>query len=179
MRRDNFTFRPQFKLTIVGNHQPMLRNVDDAARRRFNIVPFTCKPAQPDPQLEEKLKAEWPGILRWMIEGCLDWQENGLMQPTSVSEATADYFADQDLFGQWLEDECDLDPGNSHKSGTNAELFGSWRAYAERAGETAGSQKAFADKMKLRGLERWHAKSFRGFRGVRLRPETARATGDR
>ena len=45
---------------IVGNHKPLLRNVDDAARRRFNIVPFTVKPDQPDPQLEEKLRAEWP-----------------------------------------------------------------------------------------------------------------------
>jgi putative DNA primase/helicase len=47
MHRDNFTFVPQFKLTIVGNHHPVLKNVDDAARRRFNIVPFTRKPQNP------------------------------------------------------------------------------------------------------------------------------------
>ena len=47
MRQDFFTYRPQFKLTIVGNHKPVLRNVDEAARRRFNIVPFTRKPASP------------------------------------------------------------------------------------------------------------------------------------
>ncbi len=40
MRRYFFTFQPQFKLLIVGNHAPVLRNVDEAARRRFNIVPF-------------------------------------------------------------------------------------------------------------------------------------------
>ena len=44
MRQDNFSFTPQFKLTIVGNHRPVLRNVDEAARRRFNIVPFLLKP---------------------------------------------------------------------------------------------------------------------------------------
>ena len=49
MRQDFFTFLPAFKLTIVGNHKPVLRNVDDAARRRFNIVPFILKPARPDP----------------------------------------------------------------------------------------------------------------------------------
>ncbi|WP_050009035.1 phage/plasmid primase, P4 family, partial [Komagataeibacter europaeus] len=44
MRQDFFTFTPQFKLTITGNHKPVLQNVDDAARRRFNIVPFMFKP---------------------------------------------------------------------------------------------------------------------------------------
>jgi putative DNA primase/helicase len=58
MRQDNFTFRPQFKMTIVGNHRPSLRTVDDAARRRFNLVPFTYKPAAPDQELERKLKPE-------------------------------------------------------------------------------------------------------------------------
>lgn len=40
MRQDFFEFVPQFKLTLVGNHSPRLRNVDDAAKRRFNIIPF-------------------------------------------------------------------------------------------------------------------------------------------
>ena len=88
MRQDFFTYQPQFKLTIVGNHKPVLRNVDDAARRQFNIVPFTVKPANPDPELEEKLKPEWPAILRWMLDGCLDWQANGLTCPESVASAT-------------------------------------------------------------------------------------------
>ena len=66
MRRDFFEYRPQFKLTIIGNHKPSLRNVDDAVRRRFNIVPFEFKPNPVDPHLEDKLRAEWPGILRWI-----------------------------------------------------------------------------------------------------------------
>ena len=81
MRQDFFTYTPIFKLLIVGNHRPVLRNVDDAARRRFNIIPFTHKPAEPDLSLPEKLKAEWPAILRWAIDGCLDWQGNGLVRP--------------------------------------------------------------------------------------------------
>ena len=48
MRQDFFTFQPAFKLVIVGNHKPVLRNVDEAARRRFNIIPFTRKPPKPD-----------------------------------------------------------------------------------------------------------------------------------
>jgi len=38
----------------------------------------------------------YPAILRWMIEGCLNWRENGLLQPESVKETTAPYFDEQD-----------------------------------------------------------------------------------
>jgi putative DNA primase/helicase len=170
MRQDFFTFTPQFKLTIVGNHKPVLHNVDEAAKRRFNIVPFTRKPAQPDRQLEEKLKAEYPAILRWMIEGCLNWQKRGLTRPACVVAATEEYFSAQDLFGQWLEEECEVEPGNTYKAETNAVLFQSWRSYAERAGEAAGTQKAFAENMQRRGLERYRNYSGRGFSGIRLKP---------
>ena len=170
--RDNFTFRPSFKLTIVGNFKPSLRTVDDAQRRRFNLVPFANKPVVPDRQLEEKLRAEWPAILRWAIDGCLDWQANGLVRPSSVAKATADYFADQDIIAQWLDEECDAEPGNRWKSATSAALFASWTAYATRAGEKPGSRKPFAEELERRGFEnRKGGKGVREFRGIRLTPE--------
>ena len=46
MRQDFFEYTPQFKLIVVGNHTPE-NNVDDAAKRRFNIVPFTRTPPAP------------------------------------------------------------------------------------------------------------------------------------
>ena len=112
MRQDFFTYKPNFKLTIVGNHKPALKNVDEAMRRRLRIVPFVHKPVQPDRQLEEKLKEEWPCILRWMIDGARDWQTKGLVNPKSVADATDAYFSEQDTFGHWLEEECLLDPNN-------------------------------------------------------------------
>jgi len=95
MRQDFFTYMPQFKLTIVGNHAPALANVDEAARRRFNIVPFTVKPKNPDRELEAKLKAEWGAILQWMVDGCVSWLKDGLQRPQSVVAATEQYFAGQ------------------------------------------------------------------------------------
>jgi hypothetical protein len=35
MRQDFFTFAPQFKLMIAGNHKPGLRGVDEAIRGGF------------------------------------------------------------------------------------------------------------------------------------------------
>src|SRR5262249_60312371 len=91
MRQDFFEYLPQFKLIIAGNHKPGLRSVDEAMRRRFNLIPFTVTipPEERDEQLPEKLKAELPGILAWMIRGCTDWLERGLAPPQLVTEATA------------------------------------------------------------------------------------------
>ncbi len=174
MHKDAFTFQPQFKLTIVGNHRPGLRNVDDAMRRRLNIVPFTRKPSRPDPDLPEKLLQEAPGILRWMIEGCLDWRRNGLIRPSVVTAETADYFAEQDTFRQWLDEECDCEIGNEWKSARVGELWKSWQAYAVAASAPAGSQTSFSDRLKKLGFEKHKGgKGIRYFRGVTLLREVA------
>jgi putative DNA primase/helicase len=152
MRQDNFTFKPTFKLLIVGNHMPRLRNVDDAMRRRFNIAPFVHKPTQPDRQLEVKLKGEWPAILRWAIDGCLDWQKNGLIRPASIKAATGKYFADQDLWTQWLDEECEVEPENRWIMAGSGELFQSWTNYAKAAGADAGSRIEFAENLEKQGF---------------------------
>ncbi len=170
MRQDNFTFAPQFKLIVVGNHKPALHNVDDAARRRFNIVPFMLKPEWPDHELERKLLAEAGGILRWMIDGCIDWQRNGLVRPESVKAATEEYFNDQDLFSQWLAEACDLDPGNTYKEIGATALFSSWKTFALAAGEDPRSQKVFKPEILKRGVKTKHTKSGNTFVGIRLHP---------
>jgi putative DNA primase/helicase len=170
MRCDNFTFQPTHKLTFSGNHQPVLHGVDDALQRRFHMVPFTNKPKEPDKVLEEKLKAEWPGVLRWMIDGCLDWQKNGLVPPQSVKDSTTEYFANQNLFAQWLEDLCDAEPGNGHKKETSAALFKSYAAYMIKAGEKPPNRRVFADTMEKRGFRKDRGTAgVRMFAGVRFR----------
>jgi putative DNA primase/helicase len=153
MRQDFFEFIPQFKLTIVGNHKPVLRNVDDAARRRFNIVPFIHKPENPDRELEQKLMREAGGILSWMIQGCLEWQKSGLQRPSSVRDATESYFEDQDLFGQWLDECCSIKLGNREHWDRSASLFESWTEFAHKAGESPGSIKTFRSNMVRRDFE--------------------------
>src|SRR5262249_36330530 len=40
MRQDYFWYTPQFKLVIARNHKPGLRSVDEATRRRVDLIPF-------------------------------------------------------------------------------------------------------------------------------------------
>ena len=109
MRQDFFEFTPQFKLIIAGNHKPGLRSVDEAIRRRFNLIPFTVTipPEERDDTLGEKLQAELPGILAWMIEGCTIWQKQGLNPPRVVTDATAAYLESEDAIAAWIEDCCE------------------------------------------------------------------------
>lgn len=173
MRRDFFTFRPAFKLLIVGNHKPVLRNVDDAARRRFRLVPFVIRPAEPNPHLEDDLQAEWPAILRWMIDGCIDWQAERLGVPEAVRRATDGYFDDQDLIAQWLLERCDCDKMPIHPASQTrcaaGKLFSSWAAYSEKAGEKPGTIRRLSMELERRGYLKKRTDIAREFIGVRVK----------
>jgi len=173
MRQDFFEYVPQFKLLIAGNHKPSLRSVDEAIRRRLHLIPFaiTIPPAERDPSLADKLRAEWPAILAWMIEGCVEWLKQGLMVPPAVQAATAQYIEAEDAFGMWLGECVERRPD---AYALTVDLFTSWKSWAERAGENPGSLKRFSQAMIDRGIEaKRQAKTGRnGFLGVRLnRPE--------
>ena len=107
MRQDFFDFTPSHKLIIAANHKPSLRNVDEAIRRRILIAPFTVQipKAERDRHLARKLQAEWPAILRWMIDGCIKWKQSGLNVPATVRDTTDEYLDAQDVLGQWLDEE--------------------------------------------------------------------------
>jgi putative DNA primase/helicase len=170
MRQDFFEFTPQFKLLIAGNHKPSLRSVDEAMRRRFHLIPFnvTIPPEDRDPDLAEKLKTEGPGILAWMIQGCLDWQREGLSPPSIVLKATEAYLASENALGSWIDDCCDRDR-DAWESTTV--LFDSWKVWAEKAGEPIGTRKDFLNNLEKQGFFEKRRNYGRGFMGLKVRHE--------
>jgi len=166
MRQDFFDFAPTFKLFIAGNHKPRLHSIDEAMRRRLLLVPFTVQipPTERDPNLLHKLEPERPAILRWCVNGCLEWQRIGLAPPAIVQDATAAYFADQDTLQQWLE-ECTEDGGAATFT-RSAELFASWKSWCEERNWQAGSAMALSEALIDRGFEKGR-ESNTGHRGFR------------
>jgi putative DNA primase/helicase len=154
MRCDFFDFVPKFKLWIVGNHKPRLDSVDEAMRRRMLLVPFLVQipPEERNPDLPERLKAEYPAILRWALDGCLEWQRIGLAPPKIVTDATDEYFDDQDTTKQWLED-CTHD-GGPFAFTPSSQLYSSWKGWCDERGHKPGSAKALADALTDRGFSR-------------------------
>ena len=173
MRQDNFTFVPRFKLTISGNHKPALKGVDNSTRRRFNIVPFNHRPAAPDVELPEKLKAEWGAILRWMINGCLEWQRSGLGAPAAVAVATNDYFEAQDYFGRWLEDRCNLGPDFLERPDVLLRSFQGW--CRENGEEMTDNRRLRGMLEKTKGIQYVKTDGVRGVRGVEIKTDFTKA----
>jgi putative DNA primase/helicase len=155
MHKDFFEYLPQFKPFISGNHKPRLRSVGLAMRRRVNLIPFlvAIPEAERDPQLAARLKDEWAGILAWAVDGCLDWQEHGLAPPEAVTRATDAYFAGEDGYSDWIADDCEMIAGLMSRS---PDLFASWRAWAEKAGQHAGDNKRFREEMERLGFTQAH-----------------------
>jgi putative DNA primase/helicase len=153
MRQDNFTYMPQFKPFIAGNHKPGLRGVDEAIRARLHMIPFTVTIPKPerDRELPEKLKAEWPGILAWAIEGCLKWQRIGLAPPEAVTSATEHYLDAEDSLGAWLGERTRK---NGYGATETSRLFADWTLWAKAAGEDPGTLKRFGQALEDRGYVR-------------------------
>ncbi len=168
MRQDFFTFTPTFKLFVVGNHRPAIRNVDDAMRRRLHLIPFNFKPATPDRGLFDRMKAEWPGVLRWAVEGCLHWRRVGLSPPEPVLSATAEYFETEDAIGRWIEERCERDETKrTHVS----VLFADWQTWAAATGEYAGKMKRFSMNVEQRGFGKEKSDGLMCFRGLALKDD--------
>ena len=162
-----FTYRPQFKLCIVGNHAPKLQGRSPAMERRLRVLPFNRKPENPDPDLKVKLAAEYPAILRWAIEGCLEWQEARLGTTTAIKDASKDYFEDQDAFGQWLDERTIRDSSLTTRTADLLKDFNSW---SQDQGADPVSSNAFAELIdRTPGLSRVRSKVARMVRGIGLK----------
>jgi P4 family phage/plasmid primase-like protien len=171
MRQDDFEFTPKFKLMIAGNHKPSLSSVDHAIRRRLHLIPFTVTipESECDRNLPEKLKTEWPGILAWATEGCLEWQKLGLAPPAIVREASEAHFAEEDILGRWIEERCAVDKSYS---ALLANLFEDWKLWTETSRESTGSQKSFSQNLVDKGFKRGRqgGTGQKLFFGLALRP---------
>lgn len=120
-----FEYQPSFKLWIRTNHLPEAK-VDTALADRIVRVPFRVRfrgTALEDKTLKERLRAELPGILNWAIVGARDWMQHGLVVPQAVATATAEYVAEQDPIGRWIE-QLELRP--RMEAGRLHEAFAAW-----------------------------------------------------
>jgi putative DNA primase/helicase len=157
-------------LWLGVNFKPRIRSDDLASWRRVRLIPFTVTipDDQQDKQLHGKLLAELPGILNWAIEGCLKWQptEGGLMPPTCVAEATAQYRSEMDTVGRFIEEECVTGPREWMSA---ADLYAEYQVWCTENGEFVESQKRLGTELGRRGFQQHKSAGVRGWRGLSLR----------
>ena len=106
---------PSAKLWIDANHEPRAlpgaiegtAAETDSFWRRLREVPFRIAVPQERRVLDFHrilLRDEGPGILAWAVEGCLEWQLNGLPVPTVVQAATAAYRQKEDTLRPFIDE---------------------------------------------------------------------------
>jgi putative DNA primase/helicase len=162
-----FTFRIKCKFWIAANYKLEIRGTDPAIWARIHLVPFlvTIPPEERDKHLLDKLRAEAPGILRYLCEGAGEWFRVGLLPPKSVLAAVAEYRAESDILASFLDDSCIQDASAETPS---AALYAAYREWCDTTGERAMSSTKFGLKLKERGFEKGKTARARTWKGLGL-----------
>ncbi len=156
MRQDFFEFDPTHKVCLATNHKPVIRGTDNAIWRRMRLVPFdvTIPREEQDRKLPEKLRDEMPGILRWAVEGCLEWQREGLDPPEEVRKATGSYRSEMDVLAAFISDECFVEAGNPNVKVAVKEMYAAYERWCREQGEERETGRRFASKLSDRGFSK-------------------------
>jgi len=148
-----FDYVPRFKIWLATNYRPRIRGSDFAIWRRIRLVPFIAKisEAEKDPALPGKLRAEYPEILYWLVQGARMWYKQGLPTCDKVTAATMAYRQDQDTLGQFIEECCTA--GDTECVQAN-DMYQSFYRWALQQGEHPWTNKVFKLRLEERGYHR-------------------------
>jgi P4 family phage/plasmid primase-like protien len=172
--KDPFSFKPCHTLVLYTNHLPRVSASDDGIWRRLIVIPFHAKIAgKADIKNYGEYLYENAGesILAWIIEGAkkviaLNYQ---IPVPDCVQTAINEYRQQNDWFGHFIEDKCEVDPSFKESS---AALYQAYRNYSLDCNEYVRSTADFYFALEKAGFDRFTLKRKRFFKGLRLREDT-------
>lgn len=141
---DEFEYMPEFKIWIATNHKPIVRGTDLGIWRRLKLIPFEVNIPKDkvDKSLRYKLRKELPAILRWAVDGCIKWQQEGIAEPPVVVEAVQEYKQEMDLIAGFVEQCIAIDYTCDAKIMAN-DLFKLYSRWAKENNEFEMSSKKF------------------------------------
>ena len=159
MRQDFYEFMPTHKIFLAANHPPEIRGLDEGIWSRVKLIPFSVfiPPEERVKDLREMLvREEGPGILAWAVQGCLEWQRNGLQEPPEVMKATENYRTDMDTIAGFLAERCDTflehETLKTNARESKDALYKAYTIWANANGcESVLSSRKFGGEMQRRG----------------------------
>jgi putative DNA primase/helicase len=170
---------PAYSVFLLTNNLPQVpTRKTDPIWRRLSIINFrrsfvpSPDPANPSQAqadqflLEEKLPREGSGILAWIVRGCLSWQQHGLTRSVEVEKAVKAYQTSEDIFGQFIEECCNVKPEYSVQAGA---FYKSYCVWSDKNYTKPLSNRAFGGDMA--GRFRRDDERVRTYHGVGLKPE--------
>lgn len=155
-----FEYKPKFKIWMATNHLPIIRGTDDGIWRRIKIIPFNIQipKEKVDKKLEYKLKAEYTGILNWIVQGAIMWQQEGLEDPEAVRQVIENYRAEMDPLDAFLEECCTTGQNYSIKA---RDMYDAYHEWAKESEEYKMSLNKFGREMskkllRVKKRDGWH-----------------------
>lgn len=148
-----FSFHPQAKLFMYGNHKPVIGD-SMSIWRRVQEIPFTVtipKEEQiPMRDLLNTFRPELPGILNWALDGYCSYREQGLRPPNAVTKAVNEYREESDTLHRFMEEHCQE---LASLSTPCKAVFEQYKKWCENNGEHPVSMRVLTTKFKERGFE--------------------------
>jgi len=163
MREDFWSFKPSHTVMLVTNHKPRVLGTDHGIWRRLQLIPFEATfwnrdkgetgPAEleADKGLKAKLQGEYSGILRWLVQGCLAYQKEGLGEPEAVKAATRSYRTEQDVVGTFIAEQCAEGPALKARA---KDIYAKYVEWCEESGEHAMNQTRFGSILADKGFQK-------------------------
>jgi putative DNA primase/helicase len=129
-----FQFNPIFKLMLVTNHIPPIRESTYSLWDRLHYIGFSYRvpDEKVDKSLRNKLLGELEGILAKSVLACLEWQRNGLEPPVKVVEGRQNLYQEEDLVGKFLREKCQ--PADADKTLSAMKLYGTFGGWCRQNG---------------------------------------------
>jgi len=148
---DLYEVDPTWKIWLATNHKPSVRGTDHAIWRRLKVIPFnvTIPDEAQDKGLPDKLLTELPGILAWMVRGCLEWQRCGLMEPKVVSDEGAKYRQEMDFVATFIDECCVIEPDAWVPTDVLYQKYSRW---AEESREPQITKRMLSDRLAEKGF---------------------------
>jgi putative DNA primase/helicase len=168
LRQEFFEYRPQFKLFLAANDKPTIYGQDHGIWRRIRLIPFTVK--IPQEQLvrnyEKVLLEEKQGILKWMVDGCKEWQRTLLADPDRVKTATERYRSEMDVLEDFIDERCVLGDDMRVKHG---DLYAAYESWCEVNREKPFKTRTLAKMMESRGFNYTKPQNTKLWQGIGLK----------
>ena len=171
--KDPFSFSPSHSLVLYTNHLPRVSASDDGTWRRLIVIPFNAK-------IEGKSDIKNYGdylyqnaaesILAWVIEGAKKVIDLGYKFPVPaiVQKAIDDYRSQNDWFGNFLAEKCEVGDGLKESSST---LYQAYRNYCLDCNEYVRNTADFYLALENAGFERLVLHRKRYFKGLKLKTD--------
>lgn len=163
---NSFEFAVTGKIWMATNYKPVIKGTDKGIWRRIKIIPLSVDfTGKEDKDLRNKLKAETPKILGWLVKGFKKYQEEGLNDIDEVKTSVQAYKEEMDIVAKWINECCDVLPSYFEQASV---LFKNFNAYCKQNKEYELSQTLFGRNLSKKFVK----KTFSGrnvYMGIKLK----------